>query len=286
MAHIGNLDFESNYISTQDLDKYSSLSILFHKIQQKSNTRDTINDFLSSNFINLFLAEKSIEIMNDKYRGGIISQDVFKIFSLDDISFWFGKVTDSNLSNSEISTCNSNINGIILGRGEVEFIIYELPFNCDEMYFTTDVYAQYKKKLKLKNGSFYSMSSGREALKVLSTSSNMYHFYATSSPSPLVWHFDAKSLRAIYCSAGCETDSSIVICMEVLAKFGYEWGVSGAESALQSRLYFVRWAAVKCILSLNLQLGLEYVNRCLKDPHPELRNVARTTLEQLGIPTK
>jgi len=100
----------------------------------------------------------------------------------------------------------------------------------------------------------------------------------------LCWTFDRAKLTAWYATSIDYEVTSMVTIADLLGRLR-------DRTALEplSRLYdesphhYARWSAVKNIGLIDKKLGIDFLKRSLRDPHPEVRQAAERTLTRHGL---
>ena len=98
--------------------------------------------------------------------------------------------------------------------------------------------------------------------------------------APVSVEFDAASGDYVACSAADDSASRIQMITTLLRKLDCEAAVATMISFLDHPSFFVRWHVMRDLLGIDVEAALPRLRRmAARDPHPEVRQAARATLD-------
>jgi hypothetical protein len=100
------------------------------------------------------------------------------------------------------------------------------------------------------------------------TSDELHHIY------------DRANLRPWLVQAGEPASTQIVCLARALARLGAASSLPGLDEASNHPHHFVRWAAIQAMSAIDRTRALDRVQKALADPHPDVRDAARRSLEK------
>jgi len=104
--------------------------------------------------------------------------------------------------------------------------------------------------------------------------------------APVSVEFDAASGAYVACSAADDSASRIQMISTLLRKLDCEAAVPTMIAFLDHPSFFVRWHVMRDLLGIDLEAALPRLKRmAARDPHPEVRQAARTTLDHIEART-
>jgi hypothetical protein len=100
--------------------------------------------------------------------------------------------------------------------------------------------------------------------------------------APVSVEYDAASGDYVGCSAADDSASRIQMITTLLRKLDCEAAVATMIGFLDHPSFFVRWHVMRDLLGIDLEAALPHLKRMsARDPHPEIRQAARATLDQI-----
>lgn len=96
------------------------------------------------------------------------------------------------------------------------------------------------------------------------------------------WSFSRETLRPVQMNAVKRLDSNLTTIFDLLAAVGSPDSLDQLDTYTKHPAHFVRWRAVQTIGAIDEARGAELVLEAVNDPHPHVREAARTTLAQAG----
>ena len=106
---------------------------------------------------------------------------------------------------------------------------------------------------------------------------------SSATIAPIRWEYDLATLSPVKAIAGYPTSSRLEYTAKLLAEVGDKTSIQPLKSLMQHEDHFVRWAAVRAIVSLDYAEGVASLHDALQDPHPHVRNAARKVISLLEL---
>ena len=100
--------------------------------------------------------------------------------------------------------------------------------------------------------------------------------------APVSVEYDAASGDYVACSAADDSASRIQMITTLLRLLGRDGAFGAIADFLQHPSFFVRWHVMRDLLGIDLEAALPHLKRmAARDPHPEIRQAARATLDHI-----
>ena len=98
--------------------------------------------------------------------------------------------------------------------------------------------------------------------------------------APVSVEYDASSGDFVACSAADDSASRIQMITTLLRKLDCEAAAATMITFLDHPSFFVRWHVMRDLLGIDVEVALPHLRRmAARDPHPEVRQAARATLD-------
>jgi len=261
------------------------------KALNSSNFWDYIPQFkklLKSNFISDFLATE-LQKMDEMFDYDFLNQDVgIDIIKLPEYTLTLGKLFESTFlggNRPEVVGFGSDMMFCNLGPGTLEVEIYEFPCDHPLEVFDKTKTITLKNRLFQNKGDIIKLRAGKDIIKILNVNETAFQLYLVSSDiQDLVWHYDEKTLRPLYATAGKSQTSRIQCMLMMLANLGSKQSIPLLKKLATAKQHFLRWSAIKTITALSPEDGYPLLKEAMHDPHPHVRNASKTTLQLLENP--
>jgi len=136
----------------------------------------------------------------------------------------------------------------------------------------------------LQSGEALSLRAGYDIFRLQGTNASpiVLLTFSTDFVLRLRWEYDPATLLPTRIIAADPMSSRLEFACKMLAQFASQSSVGPLKNLVQNHPdHFVRWSALKNLLDLNFQEGVELLQQALNDPHPHVRNAARKSLESL-----
>jgi hypothetical protein len=95
------------------------------------------------------------------------------------------------------------------------------------------------------------------------------------------WAVDRETRRPVGLSGMDPVNSNMTTIFSLLASIGDKSSIESLRPFLASDKHFMRWSAAKAIAAIDAEAGMESVTALVDDPHLEVRNAARKSLDRL-----
>jgi hypothetical protein len=96
------------------------------------------------------------------------------------------------------------------------------------------------------------------------------------------WRYDGKTLLPVSMVASSGEAARLEFALGVLARLGDQRSTTAVQELFWHPDHVVRWAAVRTLMKLDRSAGLDLLEAALRDPHPHVRQAARTAYQRLG----
>jgi hypothetical protein len=105
-----------------------------------------------------------------------------------------------------------------------------------------------------------------------------------SKPSArFCWKYDSETLLPTKMVAVDADASRLEHAVWALAELAEKEATPHLITLYEHQDHFIRWAAIRAVIQLDYEQGVRLLYRALKDPHPHVRNAARSSTEMLGL---
>ena len=95
------------------------------------------------------------------------------------------------------------------------------------------------------------------------------------------WAVDRRTRRPLGLSGMDPVKSNLTTIFSLLGSIGDKSSIGPLQPFLASDKHFMRWSAAQAIAAIDAEAGVESVTALVDDPHVEVRNAARKSLERL-----
>jgi hypothetical protein len=171
----------------------------------------------------------------------------------------------------------------VVGEGQIRANLYESAFERDDAVFRRDHHLVRAGSRAFGPGDHFILRASHDVVDFVEVSGRVALVeLALTQPRPIVWNYDAETLRAAYASSGAVDATRMEFAIELFHVFGAREAVPTlSRIAREHGHHWLRWKAVKTLLHLDLAAGSEALQLAIDDPHPHVRNAARATLANL-----
>lgn len=223
---------------------------------------------------------------DDVFGGMVIYENehfILSIVSLTPLSLQAKKRSENNKAKGvTIQGCDSAIH-FIKGGGAAIDVWHAEPFYCNDPLFARNLTSVERREIADGNSMF--IEGGRIGMSIVSCSSPMLMCVATRRHrrSPVNAHYiQGGALQN--CTASDIRSSRIQLLSTVLRELDYLQAASVMETLAAHPDHFVRWHVTRELTLLDRATGTKCVETLAEsDAHPQVRDVARQALTQLGV---
>ncbi len=270
-----------------------------HLLQLQS---DKIDDYVDT-FKRFLHSEELKELTNttlekikksSSFRGIALdfSSSDWRIFRNKYISFGLKTLPNSNRLDKPSKIRNQGFlspypNDLLIGingRGSVTIEYFESSVAENFDYFDKSARLKKVNETSLKHGSVIELKAGKNCINILENKNVVILELATLQHHSIVWNYDPNTLKASHALSADISASRLNFAMEIFQKFNYTKAASNLyEISQKHSSHFVRWEALKKLLTLDLNRGIMALKQSVKDPHEHVRNAAQKTIDNLRL---
>ncbi|MBR0820279.1 HEAT repeat domain-containing protein [Bradyrhizobium liaoningense] len=243
-------------------------------------------EFFSSNFLSEFLQGELSKIANEKDYDAVQSDDELELVLGEGFRISMGKLkagTSSAASYSEIICYASDFMCVNLGPCALDVELFKLPSGCNVEVFDRSIRPIAVGRKDQAIGEILRARAGVDVLRFSPPAHDTFQLYAVSLKPrmPLLWHFDAISLDAKYCTSANLMSSRVQTGIDILVRMDRKDAIPEIIQASKSKDHFVRWTAISSVVCMDEVEGVRLLRDALNDPHPDVSSAARKALEIL-----
>ena len=278
----------------EDSLKYPQLQSLISIDSDNLEDYETaFKELLASNFLNEIIhsALKDIKIDPFKTIAGTVSTLDWRIILTKKFSLGLriapsestATVLNSESMSDAITTLSTYPNNLligVMGRGQLNLDHYRREGNSEKDIFDGQSFIKFVGNRQMSHADYVVVSASKDVLNFKSIDGQVLLVeLAWLKPDPLVFHFDPVTLKAVRVTSAEVNATRIEFCLEVLRQFNFKPSFESISDIARSNpLHFVRWKAIKALLSLDLHRGINELRLASDDIHPHVRNAASRTL--------
>lgn len=96
------------------------------------------------------------------------------------------------------------------------------------------------------------------------------------------WEYDRATLCPVRFAPGESNWSRIDYAIQIMAAMGHDEYLPTLIQLAEHPAHFVRWSAIRSVVRLNFEAGMNLLERAGNDPHPHVRNAASKTLARFS----
>ncbi|MFZ1962145.1 MAG: HEAT repeat domain-containing protein [Roseiarcus sp.] len=289
--HFGvSMAYFSEPISDRHKEQYPELVRLIRNASLTSGqiTEDcfsAVSEFFHSGFLARFLSSELQELARNVAYENLVSDKAIELVRLSSFTIWFGRLQSSSFWEDRHTELASFANDLVYfnaGPGSVTYEVYSAPPEQINELFDRRSFTIRSDSGIQRPGDFIKLRAGVDILKIVEMCDDLFELYVVShTKQKLVWHYDAETISPLYSSAGRGQASSVEQAIELIVNLEGKSGIDAIVAAYNSEEHFVRWAAVKAALALDVGVGIELLERAKADPHPHVRHAADRTANLL-----
>lgn len=130
-------------------------------------------------------------------------------------------------------------------------------------------------------GEIIRFRAGIDVARMVPPEQSVAMLFLVSKPVvPLRWEYGENGypLRAM---AGVQTCSRLDYSARLLGEFGFPSSIAPLRKLAGHPQHYVRWAAVRAVMRIDFDEGLELLRRAREDAHPHVRRAAQSALDKL-----
>lgn len=242
-------------------------------------------EFFRSDFLSEFLYRQVSNIEHEADYDAVQSDDELELIRGEGFRISMGKLkaSPSPLAGEyrEIVCYASDFMCVNLGPGLLEVDCFQFPADRNIEFFERTVRPVAIGHRQQLVGEIIKARAGLDVLRYSPPVRDTFQLYAVSlKPKiPLLWHFDATTLDAKYCTSANLMSSRIQTGIDILVRMKRVDAIPEIIEAAKSKDHFVRWTAIASVVCMDQTKGVELLQDALTDAHPDVRSAASRALD-------
>ena len=244
--------------------------------------------FFRSDFLSKFLYRQVSSIEQETDYDAIQSDDELELIRGEGFRISMGKLraSPSPLAGeyTEIACYASDFMCVNLGPSSLEVDSFQFPADRNIEFFERTVRPTSLGHRQQLVGEVLKARAGLDVLRFSPPPRDSFQLFAISLKPrvPLLWHFDATTLDAKYCTSANLMSSRIQTGIDILVRMKRADAVPAIVEAAKSKDHFVRWTAITSVVCMDQAKGIDLLHNALTDAHPDVRSAASKALEMMA----
>lgn len=247
-----------------------------------------IESFFRSDFLSEFLHRQVSRIQQEKDYDAVQSDDEIELIRGEGFRISMGKLKASPSlltgSYTEVVCYASDFMCVNLGPALLDVDLFRFPADRNIDYFERTVRPALIGHRQQLVGEIVRARAGIDVLRFSPPLRDTFQLYAVALKPrvPLLWHFDASTLDAKFCTSANLMSSRIQTGIDILVRMKRADAIPEITDAAKSKDHFVRWTAIASVVCMDQTVGVELLRAALSDAHPDVRSAARKALNTLA----
>lgn len=135
---------------------------------------------------------------------------------------------------------------------------------------------------ELAAGSYLRLEAFRDIVEIKPAAEVRLALVLSSAPvSTIRWSYDRSTLEPRECATATLNENHLSHAMWALVQLGHPRAAEAIAGLYEHPAHYLRWDAVRALMEVDPERGMELLQRAATDPHPHVRRAAQRALEQL-----
>ena len=233
-----------------------------------------------------FTSYELSRISTEHFRYPSTSRSEMPLFLFDDVALTIKIIKPNEISKEKtkfLSSLPSEVMIGVVGEIPLEIETYTESDKKKDDQFSPEHCLVQNRKVVLKSREIQIFTSGKDVIEFSNPSNQPVVLLVLQSQKSkkILWSYDQKTLKPWQAYSFKQCVSRLELAANYLGESGNQKANDTLKSLENNETHFVRWAAVKAQLKLNIFQGVLALKRVTNDPNPHVQNAAKKTLTQI-----